>query len=749
MKKIISILLILALFLSFIPLNSSLSGEVTPPEGFKFSNEYQRIPVTLDKATYYAYQIEKNDGKQKVTGWLIVDSNNKTVSDQSAYTKLALAATVTKYIEENPTISTIMKSDLDMLHNLKWKMALYEVSQALIKTVSSGIGAMATGKPPTGAFEEVVSMASFVPQAAAIELSDKYLDEFTHWTANTFYETLIKTGEIKGDLSSGSNIFKFCGVLQSIIRKGALISAKKGIDSYNESYDIFKNHTGPWSYEDAQKFLEGYTKGKAQAVAYGSWYLRLIPHNSNMWFNIGSTVWDNVVKQVLPAKIEDITNAADAVTKFVPLFIKIVKESPDKLVYNQVEEDIKNMSSLLNIFRLLYNTSIKDSPANIIFNAITEGLRGTLSVTSNPKNAKVYVNGEYEGITPIDITLTPGKYSVKITKEGYKDFSGPITIQERETKNVSATLTKELAYLFKIGDHVQATDYLNVREQPSLKSKIKAVVPKESIGDIKSKFKIADGHYWWIVEWSNGITGWSAGEYIELYTGKFPADKGEETPKKWVLILAQSLQVLDGPDPTGKALVGNYRGEGIGPWELLTCVYSGDLLEYIDESYYTTYSLWESFPQCLKAFKVKTKDGEIGWVIASWSGGLLEDEIELAKVVTEKTSYSVNPVTFGDVSGKWTGYYEQWTGWGNKEKIEFRINIDQSDDTLCFSGTSSEILNGETKTANIGGSLFKNKIYFIKYYPDGNWIKYQGTVSQDGKSAEGNIPMKWFISREG
>jgi len=440
MKKIISILLILALFLSFIPLHSSLSGEVTPPEGFKFSNEYQRIPVTLDKATYYAYQIEKNDGKQKVTGWLIVDSNNKTVSDQSAYTKLALAATVTKYIEENPTISTIMKSDLDMLHNLKWKMALYEVSQALIKTVSSGIGAMATGKPPTGAFEEVVSMASFVPQAAAIELSDKYLDEFTHWTANTFYETLIKTGEIKGDLSSGANIFKFCGVLQSIIRKGALISTKKGIDSYNESYGIFKNHTGPWSYQDAQKFLEGYTKGKARAVAYGSWYLRLIPHNSNMWFNIGSTVWDNVVKQVLPAKIEDITNAADAVTKFVPLFIKIVKESPDKLIYNQVEEDIKNMSSLLNILRLLYNTSIKDSPANIIFNAITESLRGTLSVTSNPKGAKIYVNGEYEGITPIDITLTPGKYSVKITKEGYKDYYSSVTVSQKETTKLPVTL---------------------------------------------------------------------------------------------------------------------------------------------------------------------------------------------------------------------------------------------------------------------------------------------------------------------
>ena len=667
MKKIILMLLILALLLSFIPLNnSSLSEEIVLPKGFAFSSNYQGILVTLDGTTYYAYQIEKNDGKQKVIGWLIVDSNNKTVSNQPAYTKLALAATVTKYIKDNPNISTIMESDLNMLHNLKWKMALYEVSQAFIKTESSRIG-MAAGKPPIGAFEEFVGMASFVPQAVAIELSDKYLDEFTKWTAHTLFETLIKTGEIKGDLDSGSNIFKFCGVLQSIIKKGVLLGAMKGIDSYNKSYDIFKNHKGPWSYQDAQKFLEGYTKGKAWAVAYGSWYLRLIPHNSNMWLNVGLTVWDNVVKQVLPLNVQDITDAVDVETKFVPLFIKIVKESPDKLLYNQVEEDIKNMSSLLNILRFFYNTSIKDSPANITYNAIKESLKGTLSVASNPKGAKVYVNGNYKGNTPIDITLTSGNYNVKITKEGYKDYYSSIAVSQRKTTKLSATLT-------------------------SLTS------------------------------------------------------KSEKKPKKWVLILAKSLQVLDGPDPTGQAVVGNYGVKTEPLWKGLAVVHSGDLLEYVDESYCIISNPLESFPQCLKAFKVKTKDGKIGWIIASWAGGILEDEIELAKVVTEKTSYSVKPVTFGNVSGKWAGYYEQWVN-RQKKKIEFRINIGQSGSILFFSGTSSEILNGETKTANIGGSLFKNKIYFVKYYPDGNWIRYQGTVSQDGKSAEGTIPTKWFMSR--
>jgi len=441
------------LLFALFPLQSSLSEEVTPPEGFTFSKEYQRIPVTLNSLTYYAYEIEKTENNTRTIGWLIVDSSNKIISDKDTYEKLALAATVTKYIKENPTISTIMEADLKMLGELKWKMALYEISQSVIKSVSSFLGT-AIGNIPTGAFEEFVGMASFVPQTAAIELSDKYLDEFTNWVANTFFETLIKTGEITGDLNSGANFLKFSGVLESIIKKGALISAKKGIDSYSAAYNILKNHTGPWSYEDAQKFLEGYTKGKAQAVAYGSWYLRLIPHDDNWFKIIGLTVWDNVVKQVLPVEIKDITNVTDVATKFVPLFTKIIKESPDKFFYNQVEEDIKNMTSLLNILRLFYNTSINDSPASRTYNAI-------------------------------------------------------------EAKEEASVKDKTI---YKIGDKVQALDYLNVREQPSMNGKVVTVIKKGEIGTIKSNYTIADGYRWWTIKWDSGPQGWCAGEYMKYYT---------------------------------------------------------------------------------------------------------------------------------------------------------------------------------------------------------------------------------------
>ena len=437
MKKLILIFLILLLLFTFIPIHFSLSEDITPPQCFSFSNNYQRIPVLLNSSTYYAYEIEKTDGNTHTVGWLIVDSNNKTVSDKSTYEKLALAATVTKYLKENPTVPTIMEADMKMLSEVKWKMALNEVAQSIIKTVSSYLGTM-TGSAPMGAFEEAVGMASILPQAIATELSDAYLDEYTKWMGDTLTDILIKTGEINGALDSGPNFLKFTGVLDSIMKKGALISAKKGIDSYSAAYNILKNHTGPWSYDDAKDFLEGYTKGKAQAVAYSSWYLRLIHGDKNWYWTIGLNVWDNVIKQVLP---EEIKAPVDASIKFGELFSELIKKDPTVFSYNQVLKDIQDMSMLLGILRLSYNTSLADSPANRTYEAIVASLTGALSISSTPSGAKVYINNNFKGLTPLNIKLNTGNYTVKITKDGYKDYSITIKVETGKIKEVKVYLS--------------------------------------------------------------------------------------------------------------------------------------------------------------------------------------------------------------------------------------------------------------------------------------------------------------------
>lgn len=66
---------------------------------------------------------------------------------------------------------------------------------------------------------------------------------------------------------------------------------------------------------------------------------------------------------------------------------------------------------------------------------------GILAVSSNPKAAKVYVNGELKGVTDLNLNLPPGSYKVQITKDGY-------TTWEQEVKLKGEIVTSLTGLLF-------------------------------------------------------------------------------------------------------------------------------------------------------------------------------------------------------------------------------------------------------------------------------------------------------------
>jgi len=72
---------------------------------------------------------------------------------------------------------------------------------------------------------------------------------------------------------------------------------------------------------------------------------------------------------------------------------------------------------------------------------------GTLKITSNPSGAKVYINGDYKGITPLTLDLAPGTYTVKLTKDEYEDYTKTVEVNPGETTTLSATLTPKFGYL--------------------------------------------------------------------------------------------------------------------------------------------------------------------------------------------------------------------------------------------------------------------------------------------------------------
>ncbi|MEW6606471.1 MAG: right-handed parallel beta-helix repeat-containing protein [bacterium] len=70
-------------------------------------------------------------------------------------------------------------------------------------------------------------------------------------------------------------------------------------------------------------------------------------------------------------------------------------------------------------------------------------LPGSLSITSAPSGARIYLNtndtGQWTNYVFTD--LKPGTYTLKLTKEGYFDWLGTTTIESNQTTYVNATLT--------------------------------------------------------------------------------------------------------------------------------------------------------------------------------------------------------------------------------------------------------------------------------------------------------------------
>lgn len=65
---------------------------------------------------------------------------------------------------------------------------------------------------------------------------------------------------------------------------------------------------------------------------------------------------------------------------------------------------------------------------------------GIISMTSNPKAAKIYIDGELKGVTDTNVTLPPGNYLVEIKKEGYTSWSKKINLKGELVINVDPVL---------------------------------------------------------------------------------------------------------------------------------------------------------------------------------------------------------------------------------------------------------------------------------------------------------------------
>jgi hypothetical protein len=72
-----------------------------------------------------------------------------------------------------------------------------------------------------------------------------------------------------------------------------------------------------------------------------------------------------------------------------------------------------------------------------------EPASGSIKVASTPLGAKLFVNGQARGKTPVALEgLPPKKLQVKLVKEGYKHYEGTVEVQAGKTKNLTFAMVK-------------------------------------------------------------------------------------------------------------------------------------------------------------------------------------------------------------------------------------------------------------------------------------------------------------------
>lgn len=69
-------------------------------------------------------------------------------------------------------------------------------------------------------------------------------------------------------------------------------------------------------------------------------------------------------------------------------------------------------------------------------NTITSG-SGQITITSNAKDAKIYLDNEYLDVAPItSLVLTKGEYTISMTKNNYEDLTLPVLVEEGYILNI-------------------------------------------------------------------------------------------------------------------------------------------------------------------------------------------------------------------------------------------------------------------------------------------------------------------------
>lgn len=119
-----------------------------------------------------------------------------------------------------------------------------------------------------------------------------------------------------------------------------------------------------------------------------------------------------------------------------------VGQTPLKKSFSQGSYDVK---VVLAGFRTIARRISVEKNQTATMQAKLSKEYGNIKIASNPSGATVYLDGQRQGqATPIEMQLSPGKYTVKVEKENFYTYEEEVVVDASKTKNVDADLVRQI-----------------------------------------------------------------------------------------------------------------------------------------------------------------------------------------------------------------------------------------------------------------------------------------------------------------
>jgi hypothetical protein len=168
--------------------------------------------------------------------------------------------------------------------------------------------------------------------------------------------------------------------------------------------------------------------------AYGSVVIASDPGGANVYL-------DNVIRGITPVTIDAVPNGRHTVLLRLDGY-----EDYSRIV--QVTGDAPAIDAVLDPSSTAGTSSTPATGTTTAAGGVTVTIQqaaqaGTLSVTTTPAGALVYIDGQMKGITPATIPgLSAGNHSVKLILDGYQDFETTTLITPGTTSEFITGLSK-------------------------------------------------------------------------------------------------------------------------------------------------------------------------------------------------------------------------------------------------------------------------------------------------------------------